>query len=53
MIQYGASFLLLEKFGTVIGTSILHIYAAMKDLTLEAFQKTRNQQVTYSVAGKN
>jgi hypothetical protein len=24
----------------------------MKGLTLEAFQKTRNQQVTYSVAGK-
>ncbi|MFA8091423.1 gallate dioxygenase [Klebsiella oxytoca] len=53
LIQYGASFFLLEKFGAVIGTSNLHIYAAMKGLTLEEFQKTRNQQVTYSVAGKS
>ncbi|HCA2040040.1 TPA: protocatechuate 3,4-dioxygenase, partial [Klebsiella pneumoniae] len=30
----------------------LHIYAAMRGQTLEAFQQTRNQQVTYSVAGK-
>ncbi|BBS89442.1 hypothetical protein WP7S18C02_00570 [Klebsiella sp. WP7-S18-CRE-02] len=51
LIQYGASFFLLEKMGAVIGVSNLHIYAAMRGQTLEEFQKTRNQQVTYSVAG--
>ena len=52
LIQYGASFFLLEKMGAVVGVSNLHIYAAMRGQTLEAFQQTRNQQVTYSVAGK-
>lgn len=52
LIQYGAIFFLLEKLGAVTGVSNLHIYAAMKGLSLEAFQQTRNQQVTYSVAGK-
>lgn len=51
LIQYGASFFLLEKMGAVVGVSNLHIYAAMRGQTLEEFQKTRNQQVTYSVAG--
>ncbi len=44
-------FFLLEKMGAVVGVSNLHIYAAMRGQTLEEFQKTRNQQVTYSVAG--
>jgi gallate dioxygenase len=52
LIQYGAIFFLLEKLGAVTGVSNLHIYAAMKGLSLEEFQQTRNQQVTYSVAGK-
>ncbi|WP_247256470.1 gallate dioxygenase [Pseudomonas moorei] len=52
LIQYGAIFFLLEKLGAVVGVSNLHIYSAMKGMTLEEFQKTRNQQVTYSVAGK-
>lgn len=52
LIQYGASFFLLEKFGAVTGVSNLHIYAAMRGMSLEDFQKTRNQQVIYSVAGK-
>ncbi len=52
MIQYGVSFFLLEKLGAVVGVSNLHIYSAMRGQTLEEFQKTRNQQVTYSVAGK-
>ncbi|MFV0264101.1 MAG: gallate dioxygenase [Kluyvera sp.] len=51
LIQYGASFFLLEKMGAVVGVSNLHIYAAMRGQTLDEFQKTRNQQVTYSVAG--
>ena len=42
---------LLEKLGAVIGVSNLHIYAAMRGETLEEFQKTRNAQVLYSVAG--
>ncbi|EIC86349.1 gallate dioxygenase [Serratia sp. M24T3] len=52
MIQYGVSFFLLEKLGAVVGVSNLHIYSAMRGQTLEEFQKTRNQQVIYSVAGK-
>jgi gallate dioxygenase len=51
LIRYGASFFMLEKLGAVIGVSNLHIYAAMRGETLEAFQKTRNTQVLYSVAG--
>ncbi|PLR36247.1 protocatechuate 3,4-dioxygenase [Chimaeribacter californicus] len=52
LIHYGVSFFLLEKLGAVVGVSNLHIYSAMRGQTLEAFQKTRNQQVLYSVAGK-
>lgn len=53
LIHHGVIFFLLEKLGAVVGVSNLHIYAAMKGMTLEEFQKTRNQQVTYSVAGKS
>jgi len=52
MIHYGVIFFLLEKFGAVIGVSSLHIYAAMRGQSLEEFQKTRNTQVLYSVAGQ-
>lgn len=52
LIHYGVIFFLLEKLGAVVGVSNLHIYAAMKGMSLEDFQKTRNQQVTYSVAGR-
>jgi gallate dioxygenase len=52
LVQYGVIFFLLEKLGAVVGVSNLHIYSAMKGMTLEEFQKTRNQQVTYSVAGR-
>ena len=45
-------FFLLEKFGAVVGTTNLHIYAAMRGQSLEDFQKTRNAPgVLYSVAG--
>ena len=30
----------------------LHIYAAMRGESIEEFQKTRNAQIAYSVAGK-
>jgi gallate dioxygenase len=53
MIHYGVSFFMLEKLGAVVGTTNLHIYAAMKGMSLEEFQKTRNAQVLYSVAGKD
>ena len=46
-------FFVLEKLGAVLGVSNLHIYAAMRGQSLEDFQKTRNQQVLYSVAGKS
>jgi gallate dioxygenase len=52
MIHYGVSFFMLEKLGAVVGVSNLHIYAAMRGETLEAFQKTRNAPgALYSVAG--
>ncbi len=53
LIQYGVIFFLLEKMGAVVGTTNLHIYAAMRGETLEEFQKTRNAQVLYSVAGQD
>jgi gallate dioxygenase len=52
MIRYGVIFFLLEKLGAVVGVSNLHIYAAMRGQSLEDFQKTRNTQALYSVAGK-
>jgi gallate dioxygenase len=52
LIQYGVIFFLLEKLGAVLGTSNLHIYAAMRGQSLKDFQKTRNAQVLYSVAGQ-
>jgi gallate dioxygenase len=52
MIHYGVSFFMLEKLGAVIGVSNLHIYAAMRGQTLDAFQQTRNAPgALYSVAG--
>ena len=53
MIRYGVIFFLLEKLGAVVGTTNLHIYAAMRGQSLEDFQKTRNAQVLYSVAGND
>ena len=54
MIHYGVIFFMLEKLGAVVGVSNLHIYAAMRGETLEAFQRTRNAPgALYSVAGKD
>ena len=54
MIHYGCIFFGLEKLGAVLGVSNLHIYAAMRGETLEAFQKTRNApNALYSVAATN
>jgi gallate dioxygenase len=53
LIHYGVIFFMLEKLGAVVGTSNLHIYAAMRGESLEDFQKTRNAQVLYSVAGQD
>jgi gallate dioxygenase len=51
LIHYGVIFFMLEKLGAVVGVSNLHIYAAMRGETLEAFQKTRNAPgALYSVA---
>ena len=50
LIRYGAIFFVLEKLGAVVGVSNPHIYAAMRGESLEAFQKTRNAAVLYSVA---
>lgn len=51
LIHYGVIFFVLEKLGAVVGTSNLHIYAAMRGESLEDFLKTRNTRVLYSVAG--
>lgn len=53
LMHYGAIFFGLEKLGAAVGVSNLHIYAAMRGETLEAFQRTRNAPgALYSVAGK-
>lgn len=52
LIHHGVIFFMLEKLGAVIGVSNLHIYAAMRGETLQDFQRTRNTQALYSVAGK-
>jgi len=52
LIQYGVIFFLLEKLGAAVGTTNLHIYAAMRGETLEDFLKTRNTKVLYSVAAQ-
>jgi gallate dioxygenase len=53
LIHYGVIFFLLEKLGAAVGTTNLHIYAAMRGQSLADFQKTRNAQVLYSVAGED
>ena len=52
LIHYGVIFFLLEKLAAVVGITNLHVYAAMRGETLEEFQKTRNVQMLYSVAGQ-
>ena len=52
LMHYGAIFFLLEKLGAVVGTTNLHIYAAMRGESLEDFLKTRNTKVLYSVAAQ-
>ena len=51
LIHYGVIFFVLEKLGAVVGVPNPHIYAAMRGQTIEDFQKTRNAQIVYSVAG--
>lgn len=53
MIHYGVIFFLLEKLGAVVGISNLHIYAAMREESLEIFMKTRSAKLNYSVAATN
>ena len=52
LIRYGVIFFLLEKLGAVVGTTNLHIYAAMRGQSLEDFLETRNTKVLYSVAAQ-
>lgn len=49
--RYGAIFFGLEKMAAVIGASNPEVYAQMRGETLEAFQKSRNVSMQYSVAG--
>lgn len=51
LIHHGCIFFGLEKLGAVLGVSNLHIYAAMRGESLEAFMQTRNAPgALYSVA---
>ena len=52
LIHHGTIFFVLEKLGAVSGVSNLDIYAGMRGQSLDDFMKTRNQQVTYSVAAQ-
>ncbi len=52
LMHHGAIFFLLEKLGAVVGTTNLHIYAAMRGESLDAFLATRNTKVLYSVAAQ-
>ncbi len=52
LLHYGVIFFLLEKLGAVVGTTNLHLSAAMRGQPLEEFLKTRNTQVLYSVAAQ-
>ena len=52
MIHHGVIFFMLEKLGAVTGIGNIDIYAAMKGLSVPEFQKTRNAQINYGVAGK-
>ena len=51
LIRYGVIFFILEKLAAAVGVPNQEIYAAMREESLEDFQKTRNTQVLYSVAG--
>ncbi len=53
LIRYGASFFMLEKLAAVVGTTNLHVYAAMRGQPLEVFLQTRNApSALYSVASQ-
>jgi len=49
ILIFGAIFFVLEKLAAVVGVSNLHVYAAMRGESLEAFQKTRNAAIQYGV----
>jgi gallate dioxygenase len=51
LIHYGAIFFGLEKLAAVLGMSNTDVYAQMRGESIEEFQKSRNVQMTYSVAG--
>ena len=54
MIQYGVIFFMMEKLAAVVGSSNLHVYAAMRGESFEDFMKTRNAPgALYSVAGRD
>lgn len=53
LIHYGVIFFCLEKMAAVLGLSNIDVYAQMRGMSVEDFLKTRNAQITYSVAGSN
>jgi gallate dioxygenase len=51
LIHYGAIFFGLEKLAAVLGMSNGDVYAQMRGESVADFQKSRNIQMNYSVAG--
>ena len=52
LIHYGVIFFSIEKMAAVLGLSNPDVYAQMRGETMEEFQKSRNVNMQYSVAGK-
>ncbi|MDX1484386.1 MAG: gallate dioxygenase [Alphaproteobacteria bacterium] len=52
LIHYGVIFFCIEKMAAVLGMSNPDIYAQMRGESLEEFQKSRNVNMQYSVAGR-
>ncbi len=53
LIHYGVIFFSIEKMAAVLGLSNPDVYAQMRGETMEEFQKSRNVNMQYSVAGKD
>jgi gallate dioxygenase len=51
LIRYGVIFFCIEKMAVVLGMSNPDVYAQMRGETIEEFQKSRNINMNYSVAG--
>ncbi len=51
VVQDWVIFFLLEKLDAVLGVPNPHIYAAMRGVNIDTFQRIRNVAMNYSVSG--